>query len=55
MLRTFRYRYLTTIAIGLFDPVKDRAQLAQELYQKSFGQFINFCVERLQLDQDDMP
>ena len=39
----------------LFDPVKDRAQLAQELYQKSFGQFINFCVERLQLDQDDMP
>jgi cellulose biosynthesis protein BcsQ len=39
----------------LFDPVRDRGQLAHEAYKESFGQFINFCVERLQLDQDDVP
>jgi cellulose biosynthesis protein BcsQ len=36
----------------LFDPVRDRTQLARELYQQSFGRFIDFCVERLQLSED---
>ncbi len=39
----------------LFDPIRDRTQLAQEMYQKGFGQFINFCVERLQLTQEETP
>jgi hypothetical protein len=36
----------------LFDPVRDRIQLTQSLYEKSFQKFIEFCVERLQLDED---
>jgi cellulose biosynthesis protein BcsQ len=39
----------------LFDPVRDRTQLVQEMYQKGFGQFIRFCTERLQLNQDETP
>lgn len=39
----------------LFDPVHDRAQLTQAMYQKGFGQFVDFCVDRLQLNQDKMP
>lgn len=37
----------------LFDPVQDRAQLAQDLYKKSFGSFIEFCTDRLQINEDD--
>ena len=37
----------------LFDPVRDRTQLTQEFYQKSFGEFIQFCAERLELVEDD--
>lgn len=39
----------------LFDPVRDRMQLTLDVYQKSFGQFIDFCVERLQLNEDSEP
>lgn len=36
----------------LFDPVHNREQLAKELYDASFAPFVQFCVERLQLDED---
>jgi hypothetical protein len=36
----------------LFDPVQHRAQLTKPLYESSFGEFIRFCVQRLQLDED---
>ncbi len=39
----------------LFDPVQDRTQLGQEMYKTSFGHFIAFCTERLQLAEDDTP
>lgn len=35
-----------------FDPVRSRTQLSRDLYEKGFGQFIRFCVERLQLTED---
>jgi hypothetical protein len=36
----------------LFDPVQDRTQLARELYGTSFNQFVEFCVERLRLNEE---
>jgi hypothetical protein len=36
----------------LFDPVQDRAQLARELYDSSFSQFVEFCNERLRLNEE---
>lgn len=35
----------------IFDPVQHRAQLTAGLYSKGFGSFIDFCLERLQLDE----
>jgi len=39
----------------LFDPVQNRNQLARELYDASFAPFVQFCIERLQLDEDATP
>lgn len=39
----------------LFDPVGDKTQLARDFYNKSFGVFIEFCLERLQLNEDGEP
>jgi hypothetical protein len=36
----------------LFDPVQDRTQLTKDLYETSFSSFVQFCVERLQLEED---
>jgi hypothetical protein len=36
----------------LFDPVQKRTQLTRDLYQKSFGPFVEFCVERMQLNDE---
>jgi cellulose biosynthesis protein BcsQ len=36
-----RYRF--------FDPIKDRSQLLKDFYQKSFWQFLEFSIDRLQL------
>jgi hypothetical protein len=36
----------------LFDPIQDRTQLARELYGASFSQFVEFCVERLRLNEE---
>ncbi|OFW27626.1 MAG: hypothetical protein A3H27_02450 [Acidobacteria bacterium RIFCSPLOWO2_02_FULL_59_13] len=39
----------------LFDPIRDRAQLVRDRYEKSFKPFIRFCMERLQLSEDAQP
>jgi len=39
----------------LFDPVQNRTQLAKELYDTSFAPFVQFCVDRLQLEEDAAP
>jgi cellulose biosynthesis protein BcsQ len=39
----------------LFDPVQDRTQLTKGLYDTSFSSFVQFCVERLQLEEDVGP
>lgn len=36
----------------LFDPVQDRTQLTKDLYETSFNSFVQFCIERLQLEED---
>ncbi len=36
----------------LFDPVRDKSQLLKDFYQKSFGHFLNFAIDRLQLDEE---
>lgn len=35
----------------LFDPVRDKSQLLKNYYSKSFGQFLDFATERLQLKE----
>jgi cellulose biosynthesis protein BcsQ len=37
----------------LFDPISERSQLTEDLYRNSFGRFLDFCLERLQLDEED--
>lgn len=39
-----RYRF--------FDPINERTQLTRDFYSQSFSQFINFCLDRLQMDED---
>jgi hypothetical protein len=36
----------------LFDPLTNRSQLTSELYGPCFGPFIQFCLERLQLEEE---
>jgi hypothetical protein len=35
----------------LFDPVRDKSQLLKSFYDKGFGQFIEFAIERLQVNE----
>jgi hypothetical protein len=35
----------------LFDPVRDKSQLLKDFYQKSFGHFLDFAIDRLQLKE----
>jgi cellulose biosynthesis protein BcsQ len=37
----------------LFDPICERSQLTESIYRKSFGPFLEFCCQRLQLDEED--
>ncbi len=39
----------------LFDPVRDKSQLLKDFYQKSFGHFLNFAIDRLQLKEAIKP
>ena len=39
----------------LFDPVRDKSQLLKDFYQKSFGHFLDFAIDRLQLKEAVTP
>lgn len=36
----------------LFDPVRNRSQLTKDVYSKGFSSLIQFCVDRLQLNEE---
>ncbi len=39
----------------LFDPARDKSQLLKDFYQKSFGLFLGFAIDRLQLKESTTP